>query len=138
MAGLVPAIHVFLCASKAWMPATSAGMTAERYAKNGSAGFRMRRGATICEDDAAFKGEKLKAEALHREPPEPLGRLQHDHNGNHAQHDQVDGTQVSQELAQQEEHQRADDRPFDAADAADHRDEDHEGGPVIDAEGSVG
>ena len=28
MAGLVPAIHVFLCgAAKAWMPATSAGMT---------------------------------------------------------------------------------------------------------------
>jgi hypothetical protein len=29
MAGLVPAIHVFLCvtALKTWMPATSAGMT---------------------------------------------------------------------------------------------------------------
>jgi hypothetical protein len=28
MAGLVPAIHAFFCAaSKAWMPATSAGMT---------------------------------------------------------------------------------------------------------------
>jgi hypothetical protein len=34
MAGLVPAIHVFLCRrapeSKTWMPATSAGMTTER------------------------------------------------------------------------------------------------------------
>jgi hypothetical protein len=34
MAGLVPAIHVFLCCrapeSKTWMPATSAGMTTER------------------------------------------------------------------------------------------------------------
>jgi len=33
MAGLVLAIHVFLCRapeSKAWMPATSAGMTEER------------------------------------------------------------------------------------------------------------
>jgi hypothetical protein len=29
MAGLVPAIHVFR-AAKTWMPATSAGMTAER------------------------------------------------------------------------------------------------------------
>jgi hypothetical protein len=29
MAGLVPAIHVFVCyiGSKTWMPATSAGMT---------------------------------------------------------------------------------------------------------------
>ena len=27
MAGLVPAIHAFLPTSKAWMPATSAGMT---------------------------------------------------------------------------------------------------------------
>jgi hypothetical protein len=32
MAGLVPAIHVFLgdCTTKTWMPATSAGMTMER------------------------------------------------------------------------------------------------------------
>jgi hypothetical protein len=29
MAGLVPAIHVFLDARKTWMPATSAGMTDE-------------------------------------------------------------------------------------------------------------
>jgi hypothetical protein len=31
MAGLVPAIHVFISmhAAKTWMPATSAGMTAE-------------------------------------------------------------------------------------------------------------
>ena len=28
MAGLVPAIHVFISQRKAWMPATSAGMTA--------------------------------------------------------------------------------------------------------------
>jgi hypothetical protein len=33
MAGLVPAIHVFesSTALKTWMPATSAGMTAERW-----------------------------------------------------------------------------------------------------------
>jgi hypothetical protein len=31
MAGLVPAIHVFISAvTKTWMPATSAGMTDER------------------------------------------------------------------------------------------------------------
>ncbi len=32
MAGLVPAIHVFIVfkSGKAWMPATSAGMTASR------------------------------------------------------------------------------------------------------------
>jgi hypothetical protein len=30
MAGLVPAIHGLLEVSKTWMPATSAGMTAER------------------------------------------------------------------------------------------------------------
>jgi hypothetical protein len=35
MAGLVPAIHVFVVrkATKAWMPATSAGMTAEIVAQ---------------------------------------------------------------------------------------------------------
>jgi len=31
MAGLVPAIHVFVGKSKTWMPATSAGMTMERF-----------------------------------------------------------------------------------------------------------
>src|SRR5262245_15149410 len=34
MAGLVPAIHVLLTARKTWMPATSAGMTLERPARN--------------------------------------------------------------------------------------------------------
>jgi hypothetical protein len=35
MAGLVPAIHVFLGCKfvKTWMPATSAGMTAERMGR---------------------------------------------------------------------------------------------------------
>src|SRR3954453_2752770 len=100
--------------------------------------LRRRRGATICEDDAPFKGEKLKAEALHGESPEPFGRLQHDHNRHQPQHDEVNGTQVGQELTQQEEHERADDRPLDAPDAANHGDENHEGGPVVDAEGGVG
>src|SRR3954454_16817194 len=54
--------------------------------------LRRRRGATICEDDAPFKGEKLKAEALHGESPEPFGRLQHDHNRHQPQHDEVNGT----------------------------------------------
>jgi hypothetical protein len=31
MAGLVPAIHVFLSKSKTWMPATSAGMTKDSF-----------------------------------------------------------------------------------------------------------
>src|SRR6185295_209267 len=61
-----------------------------------------RRGATICEDDAPFKREKLKAEALDHKPPEALGRLQHDHNRHQPEHDQVDGTQVGQKLTQQE------------------------------------
>jgi hypothetical protein len=34
MAGLVPAIHVWLAASKTWMPATSAGMTMEQDDRN--------------------------------------------------------------------------------------------------------
>src|SRR5215813_1844947 len=100
--------------------------------------LRRRWRATICEDDAPFKREKLKAEALDHEPPEPLRRLEHHDDGHQPEHDQVDGTQVGQELAQEEEHDRADNRPLDAADAADHGDEDHEGGPVIDAEGGVG
>jgi hypothetical protein len=58
-------------------------------------------GDTICEDDAPFKGEKLKAKALDHKAPEPLRRLQHDHDGDCAQHDEVDGTQIGQELAQQ-------------------------------------
>src|SRR3954468_1201602 len=100
--------------------------------------LRRRRSATICEDDAPFKREKLKAEAFYSEPPEPLRRLEHHDDGDQAKHDEVDGTQIGQELAQQEEHERADDRPLDAPDPADHGDEDHEGGPVVDAEGGVG
>src|SRR5262245_26346517 len=100
--------------------------------------LRGRRGATICEDDAPFKREKLKAEALDHKPPEALRRLEHDDDGYQAQHDEVNGTQVSEQLAQQEEHERADDRPLDTPDTADHGDEDHEGGPVVDAESSVG
>src|SRR5262249_16383239 len=99
--------------------------------------LRGRRGATICEDDASFKREKLKAQALHGEPPESLGSLQHDHDRHQPQHDEVDGTQVSQELTQQEEHERTDDRTLDAPNAANNGDEDHEGGPVVDAEGGV-
>src|SRR5256714_7434638 len=37
--------------------------------------LRRRWRATICEDDAPFKREKLKAEALNHKPPEPLRRL---------------------------------------------------------------
>ena len=36
------------------------------------------------------------------------------------------------------EDDRPDDRPFDATDAADDGDEDHERGPIVDAEGGVG
>jgi hypothetical protein len=31
MAGLVPAIHVFIAERKTWMPAPSAGMTVNRH-----------------------------------------------------------------------------------------------------------
>ena len=34
MAGIVPAIHVFLTARKTWMPATSAGMTVSTESDN--------------------------------------------------------------------------------------------------------
>src|SRR5262245_59837348 len=75
--------------------------------------LRRRGRATICEDDAPFKREKLKAEAFYGKPPKPLGRLQHDHDRHQPQHDEVDGTQVSQELTQQEEDQRPDDWTLD-------------------------
>jgi len=41
-------------------------------------------------------------------------------------------------LPQDEEHDGADDRALDAPDAADHRDEDHENGPVVHAECGIG
>src|SRR5262245_31151141 len=94
--------------------------------------------ATIYKDDAPFKGEYLEAETLDQESPETLGCEQHDHDGDRAEHHQIDRAKIGHGLAQQEEHERADDRPFDAADAADHRDEDHERGPVVDTEGGVG
>jgi hypothetical protein len=38
MAGLVPAIHVFLCCRKAWMPGTRPGMTDQEASAFFSAG----------------------------------------------------------------------------------------------------
>ena len=38
MAGLVPAIHVLFLLQKAWMPATSAGMTVADTGDDGPAG----------------------------------------------------------------------------------------------------
>ena len=55
-----------------------------------------------------------------------------------AEDHQVDRAEVGKRLAEQEEDDRSDDRPLDGADAADHRDEDDIGGPVVDAEGGVG
>ena len=69
--------------------------------------------------------------------PEARRRLQHDDDRHDAEDHQVDRAEVGQRLAQQEEDDRADDRPLDRADAADHHDEDDVGGPVVDAEGGV-
>src|SRR5262245_1217367 len=92
---------------------------------------------TIRKYDATFKGEDFPTEALDQKPPDAFRGEEHDGDRDSAEHHQVDGTEVGERLAQQEEHQRADDRALDAADAADHGDEDHEGGPVVDAEGGV-
>src|SRR5215468_1799133 len=47
--------------------------------------LRRRWRATICEDDAPFKREKLKAEALDHKAPEALGCLEHHDDGHHAE-----------------------------------------------------
>src|SRR5262249_8023637 len=70
--------------------------------------------------------------------PDALGRQQHGRDGDRAQHEKIKTAEVGQRLPQQEKDDGADDRPFYPADAADHRDEDDEGGPIVDAEGGVG
>src|SRR5438105_508159 len=91
----------------------------------------------IINHHASFKREDLPAEALDDQAPESLRRLQHHDDRHDPQHEQIDRAEIGERLAQEEEDDRADDRALDASDPADHGDEDHERGPVIDAEGGI-
>src|SRR5665213_949837 len=63
-------------------------------------------------------------------------RLDQDHGDrHHAQDDEVPDADFGEVLADEEEHDGADDRSLEAADAADHHDEDDVDRPVGDAEG---
>src|SRR5262245_34962670 len=86
---------------------------------------------------APLERQELPAEALGKKAPDALGREQHHRDGDGAQHEQIEAAEIGQRLPQDEKHDRADDRPLHPADAADHRDEDDEGGPVVDAERGV-
>src|SRR5215831_8451553 len=90
-------------------------------------GFRFQ--GSVCghirgKAQAPLQRQKLPAEALGEQAPDAHGRKQHDRNGHGAEHEQIEAAEISQRLAQQEEHDRADDRSLDPADAADHGDED--------------
>src|SRR2546427_9008544 len=68
--------------------------------------------------------------------PQPLLEEDRDDDRHQSQAEQVPGAVVAEELVERPENDGADDRTFDAADAADDDHEDPERGPV-DAEGGV-
>src|SRR5262245_59048542 len=84
---------------------------------------------------APLQRQKLPAEAVGDQAPDALGGEQHDRDGHGAEHEQVEAAEIGQRLPQQEEYDGPDDRPFDPSDAADDRDEEHEGGPDVAADG---
>src|SRR5215813_10340241 len=83
------------------------------------------------------QGGRSPSRSARPEAPRGLSGPEHDGDRDCAEHHQVEGAEIGERLAQQEENERTDDRTLDAANAADHGDEDHEGGPVVDAEGGV-
>src|SRR5215471_6402237 len=87
---------------------------------------------------APLQRQKLPAETPGDQSPDALGGKQHDRYGHGAEHQQIEAAEIGQCLPQQEEDDSTDDRPLDPANAADHGDEDDEGGPVVDAERGVG
>src|SRR6266566_5784577 len=82
-------------------------------------------------------GKSCQPKRSARKPQMPLGANSIT-DGDGAQHEQIKAAKVGQRLPQDEKYDRADDRPLHPADAADHRDEDDECGPVVDAERGVG
>ena len=99
--------------------------------------FSFRYALLAADHQSPFQREQLPAVAVGDQAPQAFRCLQHDHDRDRAQDQEVDRAEVGQRLPQQEEHDGADDRPLDAADAADHGDEDHERGPVVDRECGV-
>ena len=116
-------------------PRVSVGMVRGRPASAPSWGFAASLGNA---DEAALHREQVQVEAAIDPAPDAVARIEHEQHGDQAQDDQVPGAVVGQELAQDEVDDHADDRPLDRADAADYHHEDHDDGPVLQAEARLG
>jgi hypothetical protein len=68
--------------------------------------------------------------ALGDQPPHALGIAHHRQHRERTEHDHVPGAVIGEQLAQQEEDHRPDDRALQRAEPADDDDEDGVGGPV--------
>src|SRR5260370_31950016 len=82
---------------------------------------------------APLQRQKLPAEASGKKAPDAFRCKQHDRDGDCPEHQEIEAAEIGESLAQQKEHQGADDRTLDASDATDDGDEDDKRGPVIDA-----
>ena len=100
---------------------------------------RWRRTRAVDDDDepAALVGNSDQPQRCCSQPHRPCLKKIVTTIASSPRPEQVPGAVVAEELVERPEDQRADDRPFDAADAADHHHEDRERGPV-DAERGVG
>src|SRR6267154_2395284 len=90
--------------------------------------FRSRPFGLRQADHPPLQRKDLPVELVDDDAPDAFRRLEHHDNRDRAKHEQIERAAIGQRLAQDEEHDGADDRALDAANAADHRDEDHEGG----------
>src|SRR5277367_731800 len=87
---------------------------------------------------AARDREQLYMKPVGEIAVDALRRKQHRHDGDRAERDEIGGAEIGKRLAQREENDRSQNRPFDPADAADDGYEDDIGGPVVHREERVG
>src|SRR5262249_43301834 len=104
----------------------------------GGASFRLKLCGHPPQSASAAPAAAAASRAAGEKPPNALRRQQHHCDGDGAQHEKIETAEVGKGLPQSEKHDGADDGPLHPADPADHRDEDDEGGPVVDAERGVG
>src|SRR2546428_392190 len=83
---------------------------------------------------APLQRQELPAEALGEKAPDALRRQQHHGDGDGAEHEKIEAAEIGKRLPQNEKYDGADDRPLHPAEAADHGEEDAEGGPDVDPE----
>src|SRR5664279_4299214 len=92
---------------------------------------------SLLDDELPSRREQAPAAPLLQPAPQALLEADRHDDRQQAKAEQVPRAVLAEELVQGPEDQRADHRPLDASDAADHDHEDRERGPV-DAEGGVG